>query len=197
MQVAIACENPAFDGPVFERLLGLLLEREVTTWKTDMRMSGWPSVLGQAAAFLDAAGTAGIRHALIAIDNDGGSKRAPAHEPGHDAPSQAKDDEGCRYCRALVAIPKSWGDAKRLSCVAVPVQAMETWLLCVRGEPPAVAGEQCPDRAAGRAVHPADPGPDGFRAGLDGGRAERVIQDYPGNDDPVPRIGPASEGRQP
>ncbi len=63
----------------------------------------------------------------------------------------------------------------------------------------AVAGDQRPeDRAAagGRSTS-TDPGPDGFRAGLDGGRAERVIQDYPGDDHPVPRIGPASKGRQP
>ena len=61
-------------------------------------------------------------------------RRGPEHEPDHDRASQAADEDGCRTCRVLHAIPAWWGSSGGRHCAVVPVQTVETWLLCIRGD---------------------------------------------------------------
>ncbi len=99
LTVAIAVENPDYDGEVYRLLLELLLDRQVATFPTQRRFSGWRSVLTLCEPYLRDADRQGIKHALLAIDNDGGGKRAPEHDEAHDVAGEAADDEGCRVCR--------------------------------------------------------------------------------------------------
>jgi hypothetical protein len=80
----------------------------------------------------------GIRHALFAVDNDGGARRGPEHKPNHDQPTQAADDDGCRTCRILQAIPEWWTIADRRHCAAVPVQPSRRGS-CASGATPSTA----------------------------------------------------------
>jgi hypothetical protein len=132
--VAIASENAAYDGVVFERLLSVVLARPVQQWKTALRIIGCKQVVGLAEPFLHLAAKAEVQHALFAIDNDGGARRGPEHETEHDRAVHAADEDGCRTCRVMEAIPSWWTEGDRRHCVAVPVQALETWLLWVRGD---------------------------------------------------------------
>lgn len=104
-----------------------------------MRFNGDRSVRKLAAPYLSAAARDGIEHALFAIDNDGGLKRHPEHSSDHDQASQAADRDGCRVCWLEAALPASWLAGGRKRCVVVPVQTMETWLLCLRGALPFAA----------------------------------------------------------
>ncbi len=134
LTVAIASENDVYDGAVLERLLACLLATEVARWKTQMRIVGHAKVVGLAEPFLRRAAEEGIRHALLAVDNDGGARRGPQHESDHDRARQAADRDGCRGCRVLQAIPQWWRAEDRRYCAVVPVQAIETWLLWIRGD---------------------------------------------------------------
>lgn len=133
MLVAIASENDRYDGVVYERLLSLLLGTKVERWRTDMRLSGHRAVTGLADPFLRRAAAAGVDHALFAVDNDGGARRGPEHVDEHEVAVQAADDDGCRTCRLLDAVPAWWLADQRHFCAVVPVQTLETWLLWVRG----------------------------------------------------------------
>jgi hypothetical protein len=135
LTVAFATENNRFDGEVYRVLLELLLGFPVTAWKSESRFSGWPSVLHLAKPYLLQAAERGVRHAVLSIDNDGGSKRHLEHEPDHDAQREALDPEGCRFCLLAEALPKSWIEAGNKRCLIVPVQTVETWLLLLRGDP--------------------------------------------------------------
>jgi hypothetical protein len=135
MLIAIASENDVYDGAVFELLLSRILDHPVTRWKNDMVLRGHTAVVGLAEAYLRRADAVGIHHALFVVDNDGGSRSGPEHEADHDQQTEAANDDGCRTCRVLQAIPSWWKDGKRHYCVAVPVQTLETWLLFLRGDP--------------------------------------------------------------
>jgi len=76
----------------------------------------------------------GIKHAFLAIDNDGGARRAPEHEPTHDSAAHAADEDGCRACLVAEVVPKWWIAGGNKRCTVVPVQTLETWLLCIRGD---------------------------------------------------------------
>lgn len=135
IQIAIASENGTFDSELYRYLVERVLETKASIWRSasPIRFSGCRSVVNQAPSFLRLAEQAQIRHALLGIDNDGGSRRGPEHEPDHDVQQQAADEDGCRVCRLMNAIPSRWKEGAFRHCVVVPVQAMETWLLAVKG----------------------------------------------------------------
>jgi hypothetical protein len=147
LTVAIASENDAYDAEIYRFLLERLLGHTVERWATEMRFNGYRSVWKLAEPFLKRAQTAGIRHALLAVDNDGGAKRQPEHDPSHDTASQAADKDGCRFCWLSTSIPPWWA-AYGLACIIVPVQAVETWLLHLRGAPLMPTPESYYDRGA-------------------------------------------------
>jgi hypothetical protein len=151
MRVAIASENTAFDAELYRHLLARVLGLDVTRWESSppVRFSGWEHVRRQAPAYLKLAAAAGVRHAVVAIDNDGGAKRRPVHDSTHLAAVQAADvKNGCGTCLLLHALSHTWTEPDYRRCIVVPVQALETWLLAIRGfafsEP---TPEQCYDRA--------------------------------------------------
>ncbi|TAK32558.1 MAG: hypothetical protein EPO40_02415 [Myxococcaceae bacterium] len=134
--VALACENFDYDGAVFLHLLSCLWA-PVEPWVTPIRFQGRNHVLKYLPTFLSVAFDAGVQYALVAIDNDGGARRHPEHEPQHRVEEQASDpDDGCAVCCVEHVIPSEWREPARRCCVAVPVQTLETWLLYLRGDPP-------------------------------------------------------------
>jgi hypothetical protein len=135
LRVAIATENLDHDGEIYRYLLARLLDVDVTQWtpSSPVRFMGWRMVRDQAPAYLERACRDGVRHALIAIDNDGGMKRAPEHARDHDVAAQATDQDGCRVCRLLNALSRTWIGGEGSKCIVVPVQTIETWLLVLRG----------------------------------------------------------------
>ena len=135
LTVAFAMENDRYDTEVYRILLELLLGVPVAAWKTEIRFGGWKRVLHLAEPYLVQASAQGVRHAVLAIDNDGGSKRHLEHEPDHDAQREVEDPDGCRFCLLADALPKSWLEAGNKRCLIVPVQTLETWLLTLRGVP--------------------------------------------------------------
>jgi hypothetical protein len=142
--VAIATEYDDYDGEVYRFLLGRLLGAEVEKWRTEMRFSGDRTVRGLAELYLRKAAAQGVRHALFAIDNDGGARRRPEHDDSHDpADESIEEADRCRVCWLHQALPSSWLTEGRLLCVVVPVQTLETWLLCLRGDGLLPSPEQC------------------------------------------------------
>jgi hypothetical protein len=135
LTVAIASEHDAYDGRLYELLLGRLLARPVVRWTGSFVFNGCKAVAKLCDGFLKAAEAHGIRHALLAVDNDGGARRRPEHEAAHvPPPFELDDDDGCRECWLGAAVPPSWRIGDRRSCVVVPVQVVETWLLVLRGQ---------------------------------------------------------------
>ena len=49
-------------------------------------------------------------------------------------PLDIDDDVRCRECWLTASIPARWSTLGGMTCVVVPVQVVETWLLCVRGD---------------------------------------------------------------
>lgn len=136
LTVAIATEYDDYDGEVYRALLERCLGQPVARWQTTMRFNGDRSVRKLATPYLAAAAAAGVRHALFSIDNDGGGKRRPEHESQHVPAAQAADErEGCRVCWLSHVLPSFWTEGGAKRCVVVPVQTLETWLLCLRGSP--------------------------------------------------------------
>lgn len=57
------------------------------------------------------------------------------HDGAHTRPAfDPSDDDTCRECWLEAALPPQWGAGGEKLCLAVPVQAIETWLLTLRGE---------------------------------------------------------------
>jgi hypothetical protein len=132
LAVAIVAENDDHDAEIYRRLLELLLRQPVARYPTQRKFSGCRSVRDLSTPYLEEAARHGVRHALFAVDNDGGRKKHPEHEPTHDQRAEAVDKHGCRVCWLAQNLPASWaGDARR-RCLVVPVQTIETWLLCLR-----------------------------------------------------------------
>jgi hypothetical protein len=134
LTVAIAAENDDYDAEIYRRLLEILLGEEIARFPTERRFSGWRSVHDLSEAYLRDADRKGVKHALFAIDNDGGAKSALEHEHEHDAPAEAANKDGCRVCWLAEALPSWWTVSGSKRCLVVPVQTLETWLLCVRGD---------------------------------------------------------------
>lgn len=137
-RVAIASEFDSYDGEAYRYLLELMLGRRVTRWVGDYQFNGDKSVVKMAASFLGAAERAGVNRALLAVDNDGGARRRPEHDPTHapiaECDFDIADADSCRECWLEASIPATWRSPAR-SCVVVPVQVLETWLLALRGDP--------------------------------------------------------------
>lgn len=134
LTVAIAAESDGYDGFVYEYLLSQLLGVPVVRWAHGMVFNGNRSVAKAAHAFLNAAANAGVRHALLAIDNDGGSQRRSEHQPTCTTPAfDINEDVGCRECWLEAAAPPAWTASGGQLSVVVPVQTLETWLLTLRG----------------------------------------------------------------
>lgn len=138
LEVAIASENTDSDGEVYAAVLGLILGISVRPFRLEeFDFGGWPSVYSLAPTFLRVAADRGIRYALLAVDNDSW----PEHQAGDviPAPLFRKADlvaaRSCRVCSLMAIIPADWKTAGGVSCVAVPVQTLETWLLCIDGHP--------------------------------------------------------------
>ena len=135
LEVALASENNAYDAVLFGDLLTMLLGAPVRVWTGQFEFAGCKAVAKLAPAFLVAARLAGLRHALLAVDNDGGALRRPEHASAHvPVPFNIDDDDTCRECWLQQSLPASWGSNGEKTCIAVPVQAVETWLLCARGD---------------------------------------------------------------
>ena len=132
--VAIACESDDHDAVVYRRLLELLLGRPIERWRDErtFRFYGHKHTLKLLKPYLADAMSDGVQHALIALDNDGGSKKNPEHTVAHHSEEQAAQEVGCRFCKAVESVPRLWTAGGNLTAVGVPVQALETWLLCVR-----------------------------------------------------------------
>jgi len=149
LKVAIASEYDLYDGEIYRFLLQEILGVSVEKWPNSYAFSGCRTVAKLAPAFLAAAASSGIEHALLAVDNDGGARRRPEHEPGHVPPSfRLDDDEACRECWLVEAVPKSWMASGAKVCVGVPIQTLETWLLTLRGDVLHPTAEQHYGRAA-------------------------------------------------
>jgi hypothetical protein len=133
MLVAIASENDDLDGAVYERLVERCLGTSIIRWDNPMRFGGHRTVIKNIGLFLDRAWSAGVRHVVIARDNDGSAQKGPEHEPEHDQAGQAEDPDGCRVCEISAAIPDFWRQQGGKICIGVPVQILETWLLVAEG----------------------------------------------------------------
>ena len=135
LTIAIASENDSFDAEVYSALVSLILGAPADRWKTDRTFNGYRSVWKQIGLYLEVAASAGIRHALAAVDNDGGANGPFEHHESHLAdPARFVDEDQCRVCWLSAAIPPKWREAGGRTCVVVPIQSIETWLLCLRGD---------------------------------------------------------------
>lgn len=146
------CVEDDTDEDVFRALLSRILGQEVVPSETPYRFArgGWANAIRLAPIIARAAHRQGLDGALFAIDNDGA---VPTHAAAH------KDGtEGCRLCElraaARVHEPLSWsrhGLPTLRYFFAVPVQALETWLLLGRGHDLKGEGELLGRDPAGRA----------------------------------------------
>jgi hypothetical protein len=81
-----------------------------------------------------------VRHALLAVDNDGGAKKFLEHDPAHAELPSVTDkatlqrERLCRVCTLSAIIPPTWTAEHRRACVVVPVQTLETWVLCIQND---------------------------------------------------------------
>jgi len=76
-----------------------------------------------------------VRHAVLAIDNDGGSTRRPEHEDTHDRAAQMKNPNGaCSVCLMESSVTRGWSEQGGQLVLAVPIPTIETWLLVARGD---------------------------------------------------------------
>jgi len=131
----VATENGRFDASLYctlaARVTGLALE----PWDKSGRFDhGRPFLIRNLPSFMIQAAKAGVRHAIVAVDNDGGSKRRIEHAGDHDAAPDVSDWKSCcSECLLRHRAPPEWRDAGGAACIVVPVQALETWLLAVRG----------------------------------------------------------------
>jgi hypothetical protein len=133
MKLAFCVEDDT-DEDVFRILLTRIWGAEVTPDETAYRIprGGWTQALRLAPIIARAAYRNGLDGALFAIDNDGA---APTHLVTH-----GDVIPGCRFCElraaAKVQEPLSWprpGLPVLRYVFAVPVQALETWLLLAKG----------------------------------------------------------------
>lgn len=150
MKLAFCVEDDT-DEDVFRVLLSRILGTEVVPSATPYRFArgGWTNALRLAPIIAKDAYHKGLDGALFAIDNDGA---APIHSTAHTSGMQ-----GCRFCElraaACVQEPLSWPRQELPPLrylFAVPVQALETWLLLARGHDFKGEGETLGRDPAGR-----------------------------------------------
>lgn len=134
LRAAIASEFSGYDLEIYRRLLERTVDRNIRAFESDLVFSGCQSVRTLAAPFLTKAWSDGVRHALIAVDNDGGGRRRPEHEDDHDEEKQNENpNDACRICWLRRVLPSTWQAQGGARCLVVPVQTIETWLLYLRG----------------------------------------------------------------
>ncbi len=138
LAVAVVCENMASDGAILTRLVELVLDRPVQRWQPEgIELNGWKHVYKLSRSLLQWAADEGVEHAVVAVDNDGGAKRRPLHSPDHEPPADREmealldDKDTCRWCTLRAALPE---ELPLAVCLAVPLQALETWLMAASGE---------------------------------------------------------------
>lgn len=149
ISVAIASENDDYDGEIYRELISIVLGVPAVKWTGGIKFSGCRSVAKQAGIFLARAASAGVRHALLAVDNDGGSRfRLEHRESDATLLFDVDDSDSCRECWLSSAVPTAWVASGGKLCVAVPVQTIETWLLVLDGQSLVPSPEQVYDRAA-------------------------------------------------
>ncbi|WP_225409046.1 hypothetical protein [Stigmatella hybrida] len=145
------CVEDDTDEDVFRVLLSRVFQSEVVPSETQYRFprGGWTSALRLAPIIAKAAHHEGLDGALFAIDNDGAG---PTHLASH-----GEVLKGCRFCelRAAARIhePLSWPRPELPALkylFAVPVQALETWLLLARGHDFKGKGETLGSDPSGR-----------------------------------------------
>lgn len=131
MKLAFCVEDDT-DEDVFRVLISRAWKTEVVADELRFRRGGWANALQLAPIIAKAAHQRGLDGAVFAIDNDGAS---PKHQPSHEEATP-----GCRLCElraaARIQEPLSWkrpGLPPLRYVFAVPVQALETWLLLARG----------------------------------------------------------------
>lgn len=133
MKLAFCVEDDT-DEDLFRILLSRALRTDVTADEGSFRLrrGGWAQALQLAPIVARAAHQRGLEGAVFAIDNDGA---APLHQPSHRDAAK-----GCRLCElraaARIEVPLSWprpGLTPLRYVFAVPVQAIETWLLLAQG----------------------------------------------------------------
>lgn len=136
LRVAVATENSQFDGALYVKLLELLLQRPVEGFygAPPKNFSGRPSLRGNLGLLVAEALSAGVRHLLVGIDNDGGSARRLEHNDEH-TPEHALENpnDACSTCWLLHLRGDHWEQLTGF-CLVVPVQTFEAWLLYARGE---------------------------------------------------------------
>lgn len=149
LTVAIASECDQYDGEIYRYLLEAVLRVTVVKWTGTFVFSGYRTVAKLAPAFLAAAAGHNVRHAILAVDNDGGARRRPEHADHHESAVFAIDDDDmCRECWLTQSLPAAWGPSGERACVVVPVQVIETWLLAIRGSVLTPSAEQKYSRSA-------------------------------------------------
>jgi hypothetical protein len=137
VDVAIASEWDAYDGEIYAYLASVITGHTITKWNGGITFNGCRSVAKLAGLFLTNAERAGVQHAILAVDNDGGANGPPQHDVAHVPPPSfvLTDDDVCRECWLNQCVPATWTAGGGKHCIVVPVQAIETWLLAVRGVP--------------------------------------------------------------
>lgn len=119
LTVAIASENGAYDAEIYRVVVEMVLGQPIRLHPTQRAFSGWKSVRDLADPYLRDARRQGVLHALLAVDNDGGSRRAPEHEEAHDPATEASSEDGCRYCWLSRVLPPWWSEGGGRSCVVL------------------------------------------------------------------------------
>lgn len=137
----------AHDDEVFPILIGRLLgvePHELHTVRYPNRAGGWRAVFATLPAALRQLWQAAANGVLVAVDNGGtpqvvgGVWRGDAAHPRHTAAHDDAPEAGCRHCQLQLAArraaanlppygaqhPRDWPVV-----IAVPVEALESWLL--------------------------------------------------------------------
>lgn len=156
IRVAIASECGESDGEIYRGLLEIVLDRPVERWRAkSVRFVGWKKIYRLLPAFLELAEKDNVDRTLIAVDNDGGARRHPEHVDAHEpiAPGTPLEDliaeeEHCRVCAIHYRLPPGWSPASGRSSIVVPVQVLETWILCITG--PQKLRSRTPEQFYGR-----------------------------------------------
>lgn len=132
MRLAFCAESEP-DRDVVHAIIERILERRIEVASSSrVRLGGIDKAIQLAPIVARTAYTQGLDGAVFVIDNDG----KPPHAGDHDA----TPNPDCRLCRLRTAAslndPSSWprpGLSPLAFLFAVPVQAIETWLLLMTG----------------------------------------------------------------
>lgn len=161
MKLALCVESD-FDEFVFKELVARVTGQSVEveeTVRAHYRVRGYIHALRVAPKLARMAYREGADCAVFAIDNDGALQHSE-HDHGHTGAvprslgnAEEYADQGCRHCLLLTSIRVDqlhWRTEPMRWVVAVPVQAIETWLLLAAQYPFKGKVEGVGDTAPGR-----------------------------------------------